>query len=126
MLESVCHQSVDVIKAMHNDTDIKVHAVYVDGGMSINSLLMQMQADLLGVSVIRPEYLETTVLGAAIAAARGVGIYATDDDIPRQSDEQTTAFHSQISESDREKRTRRWDMAVTKSLDWHTEDNDEV
>ncbi len=121
MLESVCHQSVDVIEAMHNDTNIKPHVVYVDGGMSANSLVMQIQADLLGVNVIRPEYLETTVLGAAIAAARGIGIYKTDGDIPIPSEEQTVVFKPSISELEREGRTKRWDLAVSKSLDWHNE-----
>jgi glycerol kinase len=126
LLESVCHQTVDVIDAMHNDTNIKLHAVYVDGGMSCNELLMQVQADLLGVKVIRPEYLETTVLGAAIAAARGAGIYETDEDIPRLSEAQSTVFCSKISDSIRDKKNKRWKMAIDRSLNWHTEHHDEI
>ncbi|KAL0490879.1 glycerol kinase, partial [Acrasis kona] len=125
LLESICHQSVDVIDAMVNDTHIAVHSVHVDGGMSINSLIMQIQADLLGRNVIRPAFLETTVLGAAISAAIGVNVYNGVDEIPKCNGSENVTFEPEIDGPTRGKKKRRWDMAVQRSLAWHVDGDEE-
>jgi len=73
-LEAICHQTADVVEAMNADTGEPVRSLRVDGGACANDLLMQMQADLLGVTIRRPSCLESTALGAAMLAARGAGL----------------------------------------------------
>jgi glycerol kinase len=68
-LEAVAYQVKDVVDAMQKDSGVELSSLRVDGGMVVNSLLMQFQADILGVPVIRPKITETTALGAASAAA---------------------------------------------------------
>lgn len=75
VLESTCYQAKEIFDAMHKDSGIKIKDLKVDGGMTINELLMQFQADLLDVLVIRPKVKETTVLGAAYAAGLAVGFW---------------------------------------------------
>ena len=70
-LEASAYQTRDVLEAMRNDAGLKLSTLKVDGGMTANELLMQFQADVLGIAVVRPKVMETTALGAAYAAARG-------------------------------------------------------
>jgi glycerol kinase len=79
MLEAICFQTLDVLHAMQQDADCShLRALFVDGGASQNSLLMQVQADILQVPVRRPAHLETTSLGAALAAGIGVGFWTVE------------------------------------------------
>ncbi|CAJ1341836.1 unnamed protein product [Effrenium voratum] len=74
-LESTCFQAVDIMEAMQHDTGLKIKDMRVDGGMTVNNLLMQMQADFLGMEVLRSKMAEATALGAALAAGLSVGFY---------------------------------------------------
>ena len=80
-LESIAFQSADVLAAMERDAGIALTELRVDGGAAANNLLMQFQADLLGVPVVRPKVLETTALGAAYLAGLAVGFWKSADDI---------------------------------------------
>jgi glycerol kinase len=82
-LESIAYQSADVLDAMQKDAGITLSELRVDGGASANNLLMQIQADLLGVPVVRPKVLETTALGAAYLAGLAVGYWQSDEQITR-------------------------------------------
>ncbi|XP_076262778.1 glycerol kinase 3-like isoform X1 [Rhynchophorus ferrugineus] len=119
-LEGVCYQVRDVLEAMSLDCGIPLKKLLVDGGMTINDYLMQMQADYCGIPVVRPTMLETTALGAAIAAgsAQGVEVWdakkiqATPNDI----------FVPSISENGKDMKYTRWKMAIKRSMGWAVED----
>tara|TARA_B100002049_G_scaffold125956_1_gene93215 strand:+ start:7 stop:1491 length:1485 start_codon:yes stop_codon:yes gene_type:complete len=83
-LESIAYQSFDLLKAMEADSGIQLQQLRVDGGAAVNNLLMQFQADLLGVSVIRPKITETTALGAAYLAGLSIGFWEDWDEISGQ------------------------------------------
>jgi glycerol kinase len=74
VLEATAYQTLDVMKAMEKDASIELSSLRVDGGMTVNELLMQFQADMLGVPVIRPKMTETTALGAALCRRSGGGL----------------------------------------------------
>jgi glycerol kinase len=80
-LESIAFQVADLIRAMEDDSEMKIEEVRVDGGASVNDLLLQFQADILGVRVVRPRISETTALGAAYLAGLAVGYWRDRDDI---------------------------------------------
>ena len=80
-LEAICYQSRDVVDAMEADSGVRLEVLKVDGGITANDLCMQIQADVLGVDVVRPVVAETTALGAAYAAGLAVGFWADPDDL---------------------------------------------
>lgn len=80
-LESLAYQTMDVIKAMEEDSEIKMTSLRVDGGASANDFLMQFQSDILGAEILRPEIIETTALGAAYLAGLAVGFYESKEEI---------------------------------------------
>src|SRR5699024_3304694 len=80
-LESICYQTRDVVDAMMADSGIELELLRVDGGATVNDLLMQLQADILGVPVSRPRVTETTALGAAYAAGLAVGYWNDTDEL---------------------------------------------
>lgn len=86
----------------------------VDGGMTNNSALMQWQSDLIGLEVIKPAMVETTALGAAMMAGRAIGKW----DMNAKTDIKARSFHPQISEDERDIRTKKWKMAIERSLGW--------
>jgi len=83
VLEGIALQQLDLVKAMEEDTGLKLRVLKVDGGASANDILMQFQADVLGVKLVRPKMIDTTVIGAALLAGVGVGIWKGVDDIKR-------------------------------------------
>jgi len=83
-LEGIAYQVADVLSAMENDAKIRLRELRVDGGACVNNLLMQFQADLLGVPVVRPRVAETTALGAAYLAGLGVGFWRNQSEIAEQ------------------------------------------
>ena len=116
-LEAICYQSKDVVDAMVADADLDLQTLRVDGGVTLNELCMQIQADVLGVAVSRPVVAETTALGAAYAAGLAVGYWANTDELvanwneskrwePTSTQEQRDAGHAQ------------WIKAVDRTLDW--------
>ncbi|XP_072390839.1 glycerol kinase 3-like isoform X3 [Diabrotica undecimpunctata] len=115
-LEAVCFQVRDVLEAMALDCRYPLQKLLVDGGMTKNDYLMQMQADYCGIPVVRPTMTETTSLGAAIAAgiAEGIEVWQIDKILPVPCDN----FTPQISENLRDIKYSRWKMAIDRSLGW--------
>ncbi|XP_053988406.1 glycerol kinase [Hylaeus volcanicus] len=113
-LEAVCFQTRDILEAMVKDSGTKLTTLLVDGGMTVNNLLMQLQADLVGINVVRPNMVETTALGAAILAGVGIGII----DINELDASQVTKFTPAIGEDERDLRYCKWKMAIERSMKW--------
>jgi glycerol kinase len=116
-LESAAYQSREVIEAMAADSGVALTALKVDGGMVRNDLLMQFQADMLGVPVVRPKVTETTALGAAYAAGLAVGFWDSVDDI-RDNWAEDKRWMPQMDPQRREALYARWKQAVQRTLGW--------
>jgi len=116
-LEATAYQTREVLDAMQNDSQVNLQKLKVDGGMVFNELLMQFQADLLNVPVIRPKITETTALGAAYAAGLACGFWHNPDEL-RENWQVDKTWAPQMDESNREKLYNGWQKAVSKSLDW--------
>ncbi|MFC5729873.1 MULTISPECIES: glycerol kinase GlpK [Nocardioides] len=116
-LEAICYQSRDVAEAMCADSGVQLEVLKVDGGVTINSLCMQIQADVLGVPVSRPVVPETTALGAAYAAGLSVGYWADTEEL-RQNWREDTRWEPQWSEERRAEGYAQWKKAVERTLDW--------
>ncbi|CAM3619223.1 glycerol kinase GlpK [Kibdelosporangium persicum] len=120
VLEATAFQSREVIDAMNADSGVPLTALKVDGGMVANELLMQFQADILNVPVIRPVVAETTALGAAYAAGLAVGFWSGEDDI-RNNWAKDKQWDPALDEAKRESLFGEWKKAVTKTFDWVTD-----
>lgn len=120
-LESTAFQSRDVIEAAAADSGESLAEIRVDGGMTRDDLLMQFQADILGIPVVRPKVVETTALGAAYAAGLATGLWSGRDEL-RSHWQEDTRFEPRMPEAERERRYRQWKKAVSKSLDWVDDD----
>jgi glycerol kinase len=116
-LESTAWQTREVLDAMNADSGVAVTALKVDGGMVRNELLMQFQADVVGVPVIRPKVAETTALGAAYAAGLAVGFWSAIDDL-RANWASDREWRPTMDPARREKEYRLWKKAVTRTFDW--------
>ena len=116
-LEATAFQTREVLDAMNADSGVPLTALKVDGGMVVNELLMQFQADILGVPVIRPVVAETTALGAAYAAGLAVGLWTKEEDL-RANWGQDKEWVPQMDAARREKLYAGWKKAVTRTLDW--------
>ena len=116
-LEATCFQTRDVLDAMTRDASIALAMLRVDGGATVNNLLMQLQADILGVAVIRPTVTETTALGAAYAAGVACGIWNSTDAL-RGYWRIDREWLPEWSADRREAAYRGWQKAVSRSLDW--------
>ncbi len=121
VLESTAFQTREVLDAMNADSGVPLTELRVDGGMVVNETLMQFQADILGVDVVRPKVAETTALGAAYAAGLAVGYWESTDEITENWGEDKR-WSPQMDESERERLYRNWKKAVTKTLDWVDDD----
>jgi len=115
VLEGIAFQNADILEAMQKDLGKPLTALNVDGGASANNLLMQFQADVLGVRLRRPKYLETTSLGAVFAAGLGAGIWTDVSDIEKTWKEDRL-FDPAFSAKEREDSMKRWKVAVGKTL----------
>jgi glycerol kinase len=113
-LEAIAMQSRDVLHAMQDDSGIELAELRVDGGASANDLLMQIQADVLGVPVVRPKNVETTVLGAAYLAGIAVDVWSGREDV-RESWEVDRRFEPSIPDTEREARVEQWLDAVERA-----------
>ncbi|WP_086849768.1 glycerol kinase GlpK [Amycolatopsis kentuckyensis] len=122
VLEATAFQTREVLDAMNADSGVPLKALKVDGGMVVNELLMQFQADILGVPVIRPVVNETTALGAAYAAGLAVGFWKSEDDI-RTNWAQGKQWEPSMDDARREREYRNWKKAVTKTFDWVDEED---
>ncbi|MHA2295128.1 MAG: glycerol kinase GlpK [Candidatus Hodarchaeales archaeon] len=121
VLESIAFQSLDVFKAMEGDSGIALKSLRVDGGASKNDLLMQIQADLLGIECIRPKIEETTALGAAYAAGLATGYWENIDTL-REKWSVDKRYIPAIDEILREKMITEWLRAVEKAKGWLVEE----
>ncbi len=121
VLEATAYQTLDVLEAMEKDAGIEISSLRVDGGMTINELLMQFQSDMLKVPVIRPMMVETTALGAAYAAGLAVGYWESFEDLIDNWGIDKT-WNPKLAEEKREKYHKGWKKAITRSLNW--EEND--
>jgi glycerol kinase len=117
VLEATAYQTREVIDAMNADSGVPLTALKVDGGMVVNELLMQFQADILGVPVIRPVVAETTALGAAYAAGLAVGFWKGEDDI-RTNWAKDKEWTPSMDDAARDKTFNQWKKAVTRTFDW--------
>ena len=117
VLEAVAYQSRDVLEAMEADAGVEMSELKVDGGMVVNDLLMQFQADILDVDVVRPMVIETTVLGAAYAAGLATGFWSGIDEL-REHWEEGQRFTSAMEEDRRADLYASWQKAVDRSLGW--------
>ncbi|WP_367135214.1 glycerol kinase GlpK [Saccharothrix sp. HUAS TT1] len=117
VLEATAFQTREVIDAMNADSGVPLTALKVDGGMVVNELLMQFQADVLGVPVIRPVVNETTALGAAYAAGLAVGFWESEDDI-RQNWARDKQWEPAMDDDTRAATYAQWKKAVTRTFDW--------
>jgi glycerol kinase len=116
-LEAICYQSKDVADAMEKDSGVKLEVLKVDGGVTANELCMQMQADILGVSVSKPVVAETTALGAAYAAGLAVGFWKNKDELVQNWNE-AKRWEPQWDDDQRAKGYAGWQKAVQRTLDW--------
>ena len=116
-LEATAFQTREVLDAVDADFGGQLTELKVDGGMTANTLLMQFQADILGIPVVRPQVLETTALGAAYVAGLAVGLWENTDQL-RSLWREDQRFEPQMSETKRTALLATWKKAVTKSFDW--------
>jgi len=116
-LEATAFQTREVLDAMNKDSGVALTALKVDGGMVYNDLLMQFQADILGVPVIRPSVAETTALGAAYAAGLAVGFWAKVEDL-RANWGKDHEWTPSMDPKHRDAQYKNWKKAVTKTFDW--------
>jgi glycerol kinase len=117
VLEATAFQTREVVEAMEKDSQIKLKALRTDGGMVENDLLMQFQADVLNIPLVRPVIQETTALGASYAAGLAVGFYTSIDDL-RANWAVDCTWKPNIEEATRERLYKSWKKAVTRSFDW--------
>jgi len=116
-LESLAYQSLDVIKAMEADANVALGEIRVDGGAVANNFLMQFQADILGVDVVRPSVAESTALGAIYLAGLAVGFYADKEDIKKNVSVDRT-FSPDMDGAVRDELVAGWKEAVKRSFGW--------
>jgi glycerol kinase len=116
-LEATAWQSLEVVEAMNADSGVDLTSLKVDGGMVQNELLMQFQADVLDVPVIRPTVAETTALGAAYAAGLAVGFWSEVEDL-RANWGKDKEWQPRMDPQEREKEYGLWKKAVTRTFDW--------
>jgi glycerol kinase len=120
-LEAIAFQTREVLDAVNADSGVPLTELKVDGGATVNNTLLQFQADILDVPVVRPVVAETTALGAAYAAGLAVGYWKNLDDL-RQNWQEDKRWTPALDATKRERLYRNWKKAVTKTLDWVDED----
>jgi glycerol kinase len=116
-LEATAYQSREVVDAMATDSGVTLDSLKVDGGMVANDLLMQFQADILGVPVIRPQVAETTALGASYAAGMAVGFWSSTDEV-RDNWAEDRRWGPKLEAGKRDHYYKEWKKAVTRTFDW--------
>ena len=116
-LESIAYETNDVLSAMEKDSGVKLNELKVDGGASANNFLMQTQADIINATVVRPNCLESTAMGAAFLAGLAVGYWDSKDEL-RTVVSIDRVYKPEIEEEEREAKIAGWSKAVGRSLDW--------
>ena len=120
-LEAIAFQTREVLDAVNADSGVPLTELKVDGGATVNNLLLQFQADILDVPVVRPVVSETTALGAAYAAGLAVGFWSDLDEL-RANWQEDRRWEPSMDDAERERLMRNWKKAVTKTLDWVDDD----
>ena len=120
-LEATAFQTREVLDAANADAGVDMEDLRVDGGMVANDALMQFQADILGIPVVRPKVTETTALGAAYAAGLAVGFWSDTDELAANWSEDKRWLPS-MDAAERDRQMRLWKKAVTRTFDWVDED----
>ncbi len=118
VLEATAYQTREVVDAMLADSGVKLSSLKVDGGMVLNDLLMQFQADILRSDVVRPRIIETTALGAAFAAGLGVGFFESLDELKNRCAIGRT-WHPHLSKAKVDQLYSNWNRAVERTLNWN-------
>jgi len=121
-LESIAYQTADVLTAMTSDSGLELSELRVDGGATANDLLMQFQADILGVPVVRPKVTETTALGAAYLAGLAVGFWGGLDEIAAQW-QVDRRFEPAMGDDQRASLTDTWTRALDRARGWAASDS---
>ena len=116
-LESIAFQTYDVLKAMEADAGLPIAELRVDGGATVNDLMMQFQSDILGVQVLRPEVIETTALGAAYLAGLSVGFWKSVEEISSQW-KVSGRFKPDMDEQEKKSKLQLWQRAIHAVLAW--------
>jgi glycerol kinase len=116
-LEAICYQTRDVMDAMVADSGVPLTEMRVDGGITANSLCMQMQADIMGIDITRPLITETTALGAAYAAGLAVGFWKNTDELKKQW-KQSRRWSPTSTNEDRARGYEGWKKAIERTLNW--------
>jgi glycerol kinase len=116
-LEAIAFQVADVLEAVHSETGAPLQALRVDGGAAVNDLLMQFQADVLGVPVVRPRVTETTALGAAYLAGLATSFWPSPDAL-RAERKGDVRFEPKMNATERAERRGRWQKAVERAKAW--------
>jgi glycerol kinase len=116
-LDAIAFQVADIADVMQQDSGVQARELRVDGGAAANNLLMQAQADLLGVPVVRPVVTETTALGAAYLAGLATGYWSSPDDVKTNWQVERT-FEPKMSRDEAAHRRRRWSEALSRAKDW--------
>ena len=120
-LDSMAYQTRDVLSAMEADSDIRLASLKVDGGACANNMLMQFQADLLGVPVDRPQIIETTALGAAYLAGLATGVWKNKEELKKRW-ALDVRFEPKMSLDEADKYYSGWKKAVRHSMHWLDEE----
>ncbi|MEW6878949.1 glycerol kinase GlpK [Trueperella pyogenes] len=121
VLEATAFQTAEVLEAMNADSGVDLEELRVDGGMTANDALMQFQADILGVDVVKPVVAETTALGAAYAAGIAVGFWDGEQDVIDNWQEDKR-WSPKMEADERARQMRLWKKAVTRTFDWVDDD----
>lgn len=116
-LEAICYQTKDVLEAMQKDAQIEIKTLKVDGGATVNATLMQLQADVLGIEVVRPKVIETTALGAAYTAGLAVGFWKDTAEL-RDHWQEDFRWSPNWNDAEREENFARWHKAVERTFNW--------
>lgn len=115
-LEAVAFQNLEIVESMNKDSGITLKELQVSGGMTNNKLLMQIQADFLGIPVVKPAMAETTSFGAALAAGKAIGLWDLKD--CKSILISNESFYSNLSAETREAKYLKWKKAVQRSMGW--------
>ena len=116
-LESIAHQVTDLLDAMRADSSVALTELRVDGGATVNKMLMQFQSDLLNIPVVKPKITETTALGAAYLAGLAVGYWSSIDEIQEQWQTDIT-YHASIDDIQRRHLSNDWRRAIRAAQVW--------
>ena len=116
-LDAICYQTMEIIDAMVADSGIAMTEMKVDGGITANQLCMQLQADVMGIDIVKPLITETTALGAAYAAGLAIGFWQSTDEVKAQW-RQDLRWHPESDEETRTIGAARWKQAVERTFNW--------